>query len=89
MRPLVKTTIDPGDMSPYSAVVISGDHFDVKRVGDTFSLNRLNIGPTVAYRGNRDVFEYIFDFGGEKKIFSEKPFPAEWIGSRISFPWTV
>lgn len=77
MRDLVSAMGGAGDISPFSAAIVSGGMSEVKKIGDTLLLNRRDIKFSVIYNKNEYVANYVFVINGKRKIFSEQLFPAE------------
>jgi hypothetical protein len=77
MQDLVRNLSNPGDISPFSAAVVSARLAESKKAVDHFSLNGKNIKFASVYVEQKDIFTYTFYLDGEQVIFSEESFPSE------------
>jgi len=77
MRDLVRNLSGPGDISPFSAAVVSARLAESNKSVDHFSWKGRDIRFESAYVENEDIFTYTFDFNGERVAFSEDSFPSE------------
>jgi len=77
MRDLVSNLSGPGDISPFSAAVVSARLGESNKTVDHFSLNGKNIRFASVYVEKEDVFTYTFRLDGDQVVFSEESFPSE------------
>jgi hypothetical protein len=77
MRDLVRNMSSPGDVSPFSAAVISDNPVSVGTDGKRYGVNGMGLEFSSIYDKKTGVVRYVFDFSDGKVSFSEAPFPAE------------